>query len=38
MIEKFKGYKDLIYQNETPNEEPSMTIAATNTSQGAMPY
>lgn len=38
MIEKFKGYKDLIYQNETPNEEPSMTIAATNTSQGTMPY
>ena len=38
MIEKFKVYKDLIYQNETPNEEPSMTIAATNTSQGAMPY
>ena len=38
MIEKFKGYKNLIYQNETPNEEPSMTIAATNTSQGAMPY
>ena len=38
MIENFKGYKDQIYQNETPNEEPSMTIAATNTSQGAMPY
>lgn len=38
MIEKFKGYKDLIYQNETSNEEPSMTIAATNTSQGTMPY
>ena len=38
MIEKFKDYKDLIYQNETPNEEPSMTIAATNTSQGTMPY
>ena len=38
MIEKFKGYKDLIYQNETPNEEPSMTIAATNTSQEAILY
>lgn len=38
MIEKFKDYKDLIYQNETPNEEPSMTIAANNTSQRAMPY
>ena len=38
MIEKFKGYKDLIYQNETPNEEPNMTIAATNTSQEAILY
>ena len=38
MIEKFKDFKDQIYQNETPNEEPSMTIAATNTSQGTMPY
>lgn len=38
MIEKFKNFKDQIYQNETPNEEPSMTIAATNTSQGTMPY
>ena len=38
MIEKFKYFKNQIYQNETPNEEPSMTIAATNTSQGTMPY
>ena len=38
MIEKFKDFKDQIYQNETPNEEPSMTIAATNTSQEAILY
>lgn len=36
MIEKFKYFKDQIYQNETPNEEPNMTIAATNTSQEAI--
>ena len=38
MIEKFKDFKDQIYQNETPNEEPNMTIAATNTSQEAILY
>ena len=38
MIEKFKNFKDQIYQNETPNEEPNMTIAATNTSQEAILY
>ena len=38
MIEKFKYFKDQIYQNETPNEEPNMTIAATNTSQEAILY
>ena len=38
MIEKFKYFKDQIYQNEIPNEEPSMTIAATNTSQEAILY
>ncbi len=36
MIEKFKYFKDQIYQNETPSEEPNMTIAATNTSQEAI--
>ncbi len=38
MIEKFKYFKDQIYQNEIPNEEPNMTIAATNTSQEAILY
>lgn len=38
MIEKFKYFKNQIYQNETPNEEPNMTIAATNTSQEAILY
>ena len=38
MIEKFKDFKDQIYQNETPSEEPNMTIAATNTSQEAILY
>ena len=38
MIEKFKNFKDQIYQNETPSEEPNMTIAATNTSQEAILY
>ena len=38
MIEKFKDFKNQIYQNETPNEEPNMTIAATNTSQEAILY
>lgn len=38
MIEKFKDFKDQIYQNETPNEEPNMTIAAANTSQEAILY
>ena len=38
MIEKYKNYKDQIYQNETPKEEPNMTIAATNISQEAILY
>ena len=38
MIEKFKDFKNQIYQNETPSEEPNMTIAATNTSQEAILY
>ena len=38
MIEKFKNFKDQIYQNETPSEEPNMTIAAANTSQEAILY
>ena len=38
MIEKFKYFKDQIYQNETPNEEPNMTIAAANRSQEAILY
>ena len=38
MIEKYKNYKDQIYQNETPNEEPNMTIAATHISQKGILY
>ena len=38
MIEKFKKYKDQIYQNETTNEEPNMTIAATHISQKGILY
>lgn len=33
MIEKFRCYKDRIYQNDTATEESDMTIAAANTSQ-----
>ena len=38
MIAKFNDNKDQIYQNEIPNEEPNIAIAATNTSQKATLY
>ena len=38
MIAKFNDNKDQIYQNEIPNEEPNIAIAATNTSQEAILY
>ena len=33
MVEKFRYYKDQIYQNHTGGEEPDMTIASANTRQ-----